>query len=100
MAVLVQIRDVDASVRDELKARAARSGISFNSYLRDLLAVAAARPMREDVLARIQARTEEATASAADLIRAERDAREQPPAKTRVSGRPSGPRRDLSSGAQ
>ena len=69
MSVLVQIRDVDQTVRDQLKARAARSGMSFNSYLRDLLNSAAARPVREDVLARIQARTESATASATAIIR-------------------------------
>lgn len=84
MSVLVQIRDVDESVRDQLKARAARSGISFNSYLRDLLTSAAVRPVREDVLARIQARTESATASATAIIRAERDLRGQGP---RRSGR-------------
>jgi plasmid stability protein len=98
MTVLVQIRDVDASVRDELKARAARSGVSFNSYLRDLLAVAAARPTREVVLARIQARTGGATASATELIRAERDARERPPT-ARASGRTAGSRRGHSGAA-
>jgi len=31
MPVLVQVRDVDAAVRDELKARASRHGVSLNS---------------------------------------------------------------------
>ncbi len=87
MSVLVQIRDVDESVRDQLRARAARSGISFNSYLRDLLTSAAVRPVREDVLARIQARTESATASATAIIRAERDLRGQGPRRSARSRR-------------
>ena len=87
MSVLVQIRDVDETVRDQLKARAARSGMSFTSYLRDLLNSAAARPVREDVLARIQARTESATASATAIIRAERDFRAQDPQRSGRSRR-------------
>lgn len=75
MAVLVQIRDVDATVRDELKARAMRAGVSFNAYLRDLLTEAASRPTREAVLARIAARSEVATRSSVELVRAERDQR-------------------------
>ena len=93
MSVLVQIRDVDQTVRDQLKARAARSGMSFNSYLRDLLNSAAARPVREDVLARIQARTESATVSATAIIRAERDFRAQDPQR-------SGPARRTTPGTQ
>lgn len=75
MGVLVQIRDVSPAVRDELKARAARDGVSLNSYLRDLLEVAAARPSRDDVLARIAARSEQSSVSATDLVRADRDGR-------------------------
>lgn len=75
MAVLVQIRDVDAAVRDELKARATRAGVSFNAYLRDLLTEAAARPTREAVLARIASRSEAATRSSVEFVRAEREQR-------------------------
>ena len=37
MTVLVQIRDVDPDVRDELKARASKVGMSLNAYLKDVL---------------------------------------------------------------
>lgn len=75
MPVLIQIREVDEAVRDELKARAARSGVSLNAYLVGLLTATAARPTREEVLARIAARSERATGSATELIRAERERR-------------------------
>ena len=75
MPVLVQIRDVDAAVRDELKARASRDGVSLNSYLRELLTQAATTPRREDVMARILARSERSRVSAAEILRAERDDR-------------------------
>ena len=79
MPVLVQIRDVDAAVRDELKARASRDGVSLNSYLRDLLTQAATTPRREDVVARILARSERSRVSAAEILRAERDDRRTHP---------------------
>ncbi|WP_122263827.1 FitA-like ribbon-helix-helix domain-containing protein [Ornithinimicrobium cerasi] len=74
MSVLIQIREVDESVRDVLKARAARQGISLNLLLRRLLEDEAARPERDDVFARVAARSERATASSTDLIRGLRDA--------------------------
>ena len=73
MTVLVQVRDVDVAVRDTLKARAAKAGVSFNAYLKTLLTEAAARPTRDDVLARISARSERATISSTALIRTLRD---------------------------
>ncbi len=75
MPVLVQVRDVDAAVRDELKARASRDGVSLNSYLRDLLTQAATTPTRDEVVARILARSERSRVSAAEILRAERDDR-------------------------
>ena len=75
----MQVRDVDPAVRDELKARASREGVSLNSYLRDLLTEAAATPRREDVVARILARSEKTTTASAAIIRAERDARSAHP---------------------
>ena len=56
MGVLIQIRDVDDSVRARLKARAAARGVSFNTYLRALLWDAAERPNVDDTLATIAAR--------------------------------------------
>ncbi len=75
MGVLVQIRDVDESVRDTLKARAAARGQSLNSYLRALLTETARRPSRADTLARIDRRVETSSRSAVEIVRAERDAR-------------------------
>lgn len=75
MGVLVQIRDVDEAVREQLKARAAAEGVSFNSYLRGLLADEAARPTRAEVLQRIRERTERATVGSAGVVRAGREER-------------------------
>ena len=75
MTVLLQIRDVDPDVRDELKARASKVGMSLNAYLKDVLTQAASAPTRESVISRIEARTERSAVSATGLIRAERDAR-------------------------
>lgn len=54
--VAVTIRDVPDVVRDELAARAARSGQSLQEYLRGLLVDAAGRPTLEEVLRRARAR--------------------------------------------
>lgn len=56
MAVVVTVRDVPQDVRDELAARAARSGMSMQEYLRGLLVESAARPAVGDVIARARAR--------------------------------------------
>lgn len=74
MSVLIQIREVDEQVRDALKARAARQGISLNLLLRRLLEAEAARPERDQVFARVAARSERAAASSTELIRSLRDA--------------------------
>lgn len=52
----ITIRNVPAEVRDELAARAARSGRSLQEYLAAELAALAARPTVEEVLARVEAR--------------------------------------------
>lgn len=54
--VAVTIRDVPDRVRDELAARAARSGKSLQEYLRGLLVEAADKPALNDVLDRARAR--------------------------------------------
>lgn len=74
MSVLIQIRDVHEHVRDALKARAARQGISLNLLLRRLLEEEAARPERDEVFARVAARSERAASSSTELIRGLRDA--------------------------
>ena len=52
------IRDVPDEVRDELAARAARSGKSLQEYLRSMLIESVARPPLADVLARARLRVE------------------------------------------
>jgi plasmid stability protein len=58
MSVAITVRDVPDEVRDELAARAARSGRSLQEYLRGMLVEAAARPPVEDVIARARARVD------------------------------------------
>jgi antitoxin FitA len=52
----ITIRDVPDDARDELAARAARSGRSLQEYLRSRLVDMAATPDVEDLLARVRAR--------------------------------------------
>lgn len=56
MPVALTIRNVPEGVRDELAARAARSGRSLQEYLVGQLADLASRPAVEDVVARARAR--------------------------------------------
>jgi plasmid stability protein len=65
MPVAITVRDVPDEVRDELAARAARSGRSLQEFLRGMLLDAAARPSVDDVIARARSRVE-ATGSRAD----------------------------------
>lgn len=75
MGVAITIRDVPKDVRDELAARAARSGKSLQEYLRGLLVDTAARPSAADVLARARARVgTTGTRLEAETILAARDA--------------------------
>jgi antitoxin FitA len=75
MSVAITVRDVPDEVRDELAARAARSGKSLQEYLRGMLIDSAARPSVADVIARARARVD-ATGVRADAqsILAARDA--------------------------
>ena len=56
MGVAVTVRDVPREVRDELAARAARSGMSLQEYLRRLLIQSAERPAVDDLIARARSR--------------------------------------------
>jgi plasmid stability protein len=58
MSVAITVRDVPDEVRDELAARAARSGRSLQEYVRAMLVDAAAREPVEDVIARARRRVE------------------------------------------
>ena len=76
----ITIRDVPEETRNELAARAARSGRSLQEYLRRELIALAERPDREELWARIQEhrRThglEWRPGEIAELIRADRDGR-------------------------
>jgi len=63
--VAITIRDIPDNVRDELAARAARSGKSLQEYLRAMLIETAAKPTVDEVLRRARARVE-ATGSRLD----------------------------------
>lgn len=54
---MVQIRNVPDALHRKLKARAAIAGRSLSDYLLDELARVAARPTREEILARIHGRS-------------------------------------------
>jgi antitoxin FitA len=56
----ITIRDVPAETRDELAARAARTGRSLQEYLRNQLIEIARRPDPEALVARIRERKEHA----------------------------------------
>ena len=56
MAISVTIRNVPQDARDELAARAARSGRSLQDYLRAQLIALASLPDPEDLVARARAR--------------------------------------------
>lgn len=75
MSVAITVREIPDEVRDELAARAARSGRSLQEYLRSMLVETASRPPVHDVIARARARVA-ATGSRVDAasILAERDA--------------------------
>jgi plasmid stability protein len=75
MSVSMTIRDIPDETRDELAARAARSGRSLQEYVRGELIELARKPDIETVLARVKAR-KEATGStlSAEKILEYRDA--------------------------
>ena len=71
----ITIRDVPHEVRDELAARAARSGRSLQEYLKAQLTELSARPDPAELVARIRRRRAHATThvSVSEIL-AERDA--------------------------
>jgi len=75
MPVAITIRNVPDAVRDELAARAARSGRSLQEYLTRQLTELASRPSVEDVVtaARQHAQAASRTLEAAEIL-ADRDA--------------------------
>mgnify|MGYP001342037570 CR=1 FL=1 len=75
MTTTITIRNVPTEVRDELAARAARSGRSLQEYLRNELIEAVARPDPEDLMARVRDRAyRSGSRLSAEAILAHRDA--------------------------
>ena len=73
---LLQIRNVPDDLHRRLKARAAMEGQSMSEYALGGLARALERPTRRELLERVRARERvSVTESAAEAVRAERDAR-------------------------
>lgn len=76
MKTMVQIRNVPGEFHRRLKARAAMEGMSMSDYVLREVGKALDRPTRSEVLARLRERpSRPLKRSAADVIRAERDAR-------------------------
>jgi plasmid stability protein len=74
MSKMVQIRNVPDSLHRKLKARAADSGRTLSDYLLTELERLAARPTREDMLARLHSRKRVTLKTpAAVVIREERE---------------------------
>lgn len=72
---MIQIRNVPESMHRELKARAARSGMTLSDYLMDVIRQATSRPEPDVLLNRVRERTPVyLKESPADAVRAERDA--------------------------
>lgn len=74
MSRMIQIRNVPDAVHRKIKARAAQSGMTLSDYLRAEIERIAALPTRDEMLARLHARTRVKLSSpAADIIRSERE---------------------------
>lgn len=74
MSKMIQIRNVPDALHRKLKARAAFAGQSLSDYLLTEMGRIAARPTREEMLARIHSRRPvRLTTPVAALIREERD---------------------------
>lgn len=73
MSVAITIRNVPEAVRDELAARARRSGRSMQEYLLEELRATSRRPDLNDVIDRARARSRTSHITAEDILAA-RDA--------------------------
>ncbi len=76
LTTIVQVRSVPRDLHRQLKIRAASEGVSVSTYVLRELRKSLDRPIRAEVLERLQARpVRRIKQRAADLIRLERDAR-------------------------
>lgn len=72
---MIQIRNVPEDLHRELKARAARAGMTLSDYLLDLVQKAAECPEPDELRRRIRERAAVYPSEApADAVRAEREA--------------------------
>lgn len=78
MGKLIQVRDVPEETHRRLKARAAEEGRTLSDYVRRELVEITARPTHREILDRLRS-TEPVILeeSPAEILRAERDARER-----------------------
>ena len=75
-STMVQIRNVPPEFHRRLKARAALEGMSMSDYILREIGKALERPTRAEVLERLRTRpVRRLKRKAADVIRAEREAR-------------------------
>ncbi|HEX7118763.1 MAG TPA: hypothetical protein VF212_08250 [Longimicrobiales bacterium] len=73
---MIQIRNVPDALHRELKARAARAGMTLSDYLLDVVRRAIERPEPDELLRRIRERPPVyVTEPPADAVRAEREER-------------------------
>jgi plasmid stability protein len=74
MSKMVQIRNVPDALHRKLKARAAMSGQTLSDYLLTAIDRLAARPTREEMLARLHSRSRVTLKTpAATVVRQERE---------------------------
>jgi plasmid stability protein len=76
MSTMVQIRNVPPELHRRLKARAAIEGLSMSDFVLREIRKALERPTRQEILDRLRAQpVRRLRRSAAEVVRAERDAR-------------------------
>ena len=74
MSRVIRIRNVPEAVHRKIKARAAQSGMTLSDYLLDEIERIAALPTREEMLARLHARSRvKLKTPAAEVIWKERE---------------------------
>lgn len=69
------IRDVDDTVAETLKERAAAAGMSLSVYVARELATIAARPTNAEIVQRLKNRDRSAGPCTADIVQAVQDSR-------------------------
>ncbi len=76
MTKMIQVRNVPEELHRELVDRARRRGLTLTDFIQQVLEREVARPLLEDVIARLETRDPiELDAPVAELIREERESR-------------------------